>query len=128
MTNLLPLVLDLTSPSPGIGWANEERMTLEQRGPADLLLALAVTHHLAIGNNVPLPAVADYFAKLGRRAIVEFVPKGDPMVQQMLRAREDVFTDYGQDAFEQAFAARFVIEERVPVAPSERVLYLMTTR
>lgn len=128
LERVLPLVLDLAAPSPGIGWANSERMTLEARGPADMLLALAVTHHLAIGNNVPLAAVADYFARLGRRAIVEFVPKSDPMVRRMLRSREDVFDRYDQPAFEDAFGARFVIDERVIVAPSDRLLYLMTTR
>ena len=128
LDRVLPLLLDLAAPSPGIGWANTERMTLDARGPADMLLALAVTHHLAIGNNVPLAALADYFARLGRRAIVEFVPKSDPMVRRMLRSREDVFDRYDQAAFEDAFGARFTIDERMVVAPSERVLYLMTTR
>ena len=134
---LLPLVTDLANPSPAIGWANQERQTLEQRGPADLLLALALVHHLAIGTNVPLDAVAEYFARLGRRAIVEFVPKSDPMVQQMLRARDDVFGNYTIEEFERAFSARFTIVERVPLAadiarsaiPAEgRVLYLMSAR
>ena len=128
ITGVLPLVLDLANPSTGIGWAGDERMSLEARGPADLLLALAVTHHLAIGNNVPLPSIADYFSRLGRRLIVEFVPKADPMVQQMLRSREDVFSDYGEAAFERAFGARFTIDARSVVAPSDRVLYLMTAR
>ena len=88
---LLPLVYDLTNPSPAIGWANEERMTLEDRGPADMVVALALVHHVSIGNNVPLTAFADYLARLGRRAIVEFVPKADPMAKRMLTAREDVF-------------------------------------
>lgn len=123
--NLLPLVSDLTTPSPAIGWANAERTTIEQRGPADVILALALVHHLAIGNNVPLASVADYFARLGRRAIVEFVPKTDPMVRQMLRTREDVFTSYTADEFERAFGERFTIVERVTLAPSQRVLYLL---
>jgi ribosomal protein L11 methylase PrmA len=125
---LLPLVYDLTNPSPAIGWANEERMTLEERGPADMVVALALVHHVSIGNNVPLTAFADYLARLGRRAIVEFVPKSDPMAKRMLAAREDVFDDYTVDGFEHAFAARFVIDERVPLSRSNRVIYLMTAR
>ena len=123
---LLPLVADLTNPSPGIGWANVERQTLEQRGPADVVLALAVIHHLAIGNNVPLDAVAAYFARLGRRAIVEFVPKSDPMVQGMLTSRADVFAHYTAEEFERAFSARFTIEQRAVISSSDRLLYLMT--
>ena len=126
LDTLLPLVADLTSPSPAIGWANVERQTLEQRGPADLILALAVVHHLAIGNNVPLTAVADYFSRIGRRAIVEFVPKSDPMVQRMMASRADVFESYTAEEFERAFSARFTIEQRAVIPTSDRLLYLMT--
>ena len=58
----LPLVLDLTNPSPAFGWAGRERHSLTERGPADLVQALAVIHHLAISNNVPLSRVAEYLA------------------------------------------------------------------
>ncbi len=125
---LLPLVMDLGAPSPAIGWANEERMTLEQRGPSALVLALALVHHLAIGNNVPLPAIAAYLARLARRLIIEFVPKSDSMVQQMLAGRDDVFPDYTQEQFEQAFDAHFIIDARQTVGASGRVLFLMTLR
>jgi hypothetical protein len=128
MESLLPLVSDLTSPSPAIGWANQERTTLEQRGPAEMILALALVHHLAIGNNVPLSAIAGYFARLGTRAIVEFVPKSDAMVQQMLSARDDVFESYSREQFERAFETHFSIDDRVTLAPSDRVLYLLTAR
>lgn len=128
LSTLLPLVFDLSNPSPAIGWANEERLTLQERGPADLIMALALVHHLAIGNNVPLPSLASYFARLGRRAIVEFVPKSDPMVRHMLASREDVFTDYTLEGFERSLAGRFTIDERVTLSPSDRVLYLLTAR
>lgn len=123
---LLPLVSDLASPSPAIGWANAERMTLAGRGPADMLLALALVHHLAIGNNVPFPKIAEYFAQLARRAIVEFVPRSDAMVRHMLSGRDDLFEDYDSEAFERAFGERFAIDQRVVLAPSDRVLYLLT--
>jgi ribosomal protein L11 methylase PrmA len=128
LETLLPLVSDLTNPSPAIGWANEERQTLDQRGPADLALALALVHHLAIGNNVPLPTIAAYFARIGRQLIIEFVPKNDAMVQGMLAARRDVFDTYAQQSFEEAFSSYFRIEERAPLASSDRHLYLMTAR
>lgn len=126
--NLLPLVGDLTNPSPTIGWAAEERDTLEDRGPADLVMALALIHHLAIANNVPLTRTAEYFARLGRHLIIEFVPKQDSQVQRMLRTREDVFEDYTQEGFEAAFETAFVIERQRAVSGSERTLYLMRRR
>ena len=88
------------------------------------MLALALAHHLAIGRNVPLPRLAAWFSRLGRAAIVEFVPKDDPQVRRLLRSRRDVFADYTQDAFEAAFAARFRLEAKAPLPGSGRVLYL----
>jgi hypothetical protein len=126
--NVLPLVCDLTNPSPGLGWANEERMTLQERGPADLLLALALIHHLAIANNVPLTKIADYFASLGSRLIIEFVPKSDEKVRHLLSSREDVFPDYTRDGFERAFKESFETERVEEIKGSERVLYLMRVR
>ena len=74
---LLPLVLDLTNPSPALGWANKERDSLHQRGPVDAIFALALIHHLAISNNVPFQRLADFFSDLGRWLVIEWVPKQD---------------------------------------------------
>jgi hypothetical protein len=127
-THLLPLVLDLSNPSPALGWAGEERLSLEQRGPADALMALALIHHLAIGNNVPLPQVADLLSRLGHHLIIEFVPKADSQVQRLLASRVDIFTNYDQTTFEAAFGRRFVIETRQPIPDTQRTLYLMRRR
>ena len=124
-TSVLPLVMDLTNPSPALGWALEERRSLIQRGPADLVLALALVHHLAIGNNVPLEGIAELFAQLGRQAIVEFVPKDDPMTRHLLAARKDVFPDYTLDGFRIAFARHFTIADEAPIADSRRTLFLL---
>jgi len=123
--NLLPLLVDLTNPSPSIGWANEERDSFGGRGPADMLMALALIHHLAISNNVPLLQVADYFATLGKWLVIEFVPKADSQVQKLLLSREDIFPNYTREGFETAFQQRFRIAEAVNVRESERTLYLM---
>ena len=126
--NLLPLLLDLTNPSPAIGWANRERESFGSRGPADLVLALAVIHHLAISNNVPLPQLADFFAETGKWLVIEFVPKEDSQVKKLLASREDIFPSYTRDGFESAFKEKFIFHEAVNVHESERVLYLMETK
>jgi hypothetical protein len=123
--NILPLLLDLTNPSPSIGWANEERDSFGARGPADMALALALIHHLAISNNVPLLHVADFFAKICKWLVIEFVPKSDSQVQRLLVSRQDIFPDYTRAGFEAAFGQRFRIAETVEVRESERVIYLM---
>ncbi len=122
---LLPLLLDLTNPSPAIGWAHRERDSFGDRGPADMVLALAVIHHLAISNNVPLPQLADFFAETGKWLVIEFVPKSDSQVKKLLASREDIFPTYTREGFEDAFKKRFKIREAVNVNESERVLYLM---
>ena len=126
--NILPLLLDLTNPSPSIGWANRERESFGSRGPADMLLALAVIHHLAISNNVPLPQLADFFASTGKWLVIEFVPKSDSQVRKLLASRDDIFPNYMRDGFESAFREKFNIQDAVNVRESERVLYLMESK
>jgi hypothetical protein len=123
--NLLPLVLDLTNPSPALGWHNRERDAFLERGPADAVLALALVHHLAISNNVPLPQVAAFFADCGEWLIVEFVPKADSQVQKLLRSRADIFPDYTREGFEMAFGRFYKVQKASQVRESERWLYLM---
>ena len=125
---VLPLLVDLANPSPDQGWAGEERASFLARGPADCAFALALVHHLAIGNNVPLPRVADFLARCGRGVVVEWVPKEDPQVARMLASRRDVFPDYTAVAFEAALAERFDVRRRVPLRGSTRVLYLCERR
>lgn len=123
-THITPLILDLTSPSPAIGWANKERPNLAQRGPADCVMALALIHHLAISNNLPFDFLASYFAQLGSYLIIEFVPKEDSKVQKLLATREDIFPHYNIAYFENAFENFFELIEKTAVLESHRTLYL----
>jgi hypothetical protein len=127
-TRLLPLLLDLTSPSPALGWAAAERDSIVDRSSADAVMALALIHHLAISNNVPLGHVAALLARLGRDLIIEFVPKSDPKVAVLLATREDVFPDYTEAGFEAAFGTLFDIERKTRLEGSERALYRMRRR
>ncbi|MHB8587059.1 MAG: class I SAM-dependent methyltransferase [Thermoplasmatota archaeon] len=123
--NVLPLVLDLANPSPARGWAGEELDPFHVRFQADAVMALALVHHLAIGRNVPLPRIAEYFAQLGQFLLIEFVPKTDPQVMRMLAFREDVFPGYTREGFEAAFAPHFRTIDASPIQGTQRVLYLM---
>jgi hypothetical protein len=123
--NVLPLLQDLFSPSPAIGWANEERDSFRQRGRCDALMALALVHHLAISNNTPLDRIAKLLAELADWLIIEFVPKSDSQVIRLLETRKDIFPDYTEEGFEQAFGKYFGVEKKDVVAGSDRILYLM---
>ncbi len=124
--NILPLLMDLNSPSASIGWENLERSSLVDRGPADLALALALVHHLAIGNNLPFGKIASFFAKCTQDLIIEFIPKNDSNAKRLLRAREDIFSSYSKRHFELEFKKYFTISSAVEIKGSKRILYLMS--
>jgi len=126
--NILPLVFNLSNPSPNIGWRNRERKTLAERGPVDLVMSLALIHHLAIANNYPLNSIAEFLAQLGNHLIIEFVPKEDAQVGRLLRFRQDIFDRYGENDFEEVFSNHFLIEEKQKLPESGRSIYLMKNK
>ena len=119
------MLLDLTNPTPAIGWANNERKPIHERATADCVLSLALIHHLAISNNVPLEYIARYFSTLGSWIIIEFIPKTDKKVKKLLATRKDIFSEYTQEGFEDAFSAYFDIHAQEQIKESKRILYLM---
>ena len=88
-------------------------------------MALALVHHLAISNNLPLGHIASFLAKICRSLIIEFVPKNDSQVQRLHASREDIFPDYTRQAIENEFSRCFTIENSVDIRESQRILYLM---
>jgi ribosomal protein L11 methylase PrmA len=123
--SVLPLVLDLTNPSGAIGWGHNERMSLLDRGPADAVLALALIHHLAISNNVPLGMIAKFFHDTCESLIIEFVPKEDSQVKRLLATREDIFPNYTLEGFKASFEKYFEICDSVTIDDSCRTMFLM---
>ncbi len=119
-------MLDLSSPSPSMGWALAERMSFNQRADFDCVMALALCHHLAISNNVPLSSIAEYFAKLCRCLIIEFVPKSDSQIKKMLLNRKDIFLGYDQANFELEFRKHFKLLDKKSVVESGREIYLFS--
>jgi ribosomal protein L11 methylase PrmA len=126
--NVLPLVLNLANPSPALGWALEERASTLDRIDGSTVVALALVHHLAISNNVPLPDLAALFARMASTLVIEFVPKEDSQVQRLLATRQDIFPDYTLDGFDAAFSAHFEITHRQAVPDSSRTLLAMRRR
>ncbi len=126
--NLLPLLLDLTNPSPSLGWACSERKSINERASCDLIMALALIHHLAISNNLPFEMLANYFSSISKYIIIEFVPKEDDKVKLLLTNRKDIFKSYSIDSFETAFCKYYSIEQKDPIEHSMRTLYLMKNK
>lgn len=124
-TDILPLTVDLTNPSPGLGWRGLERRPMADRGRPDLVLCLALLHHLAITGNVPVADAVDWLRSLGGSVVVEFVRRNDPMVERLLAAkRSDTHPDYDEAFFERRLGEAFAVERREELPSGTRVLYL----
>jgi SAM-dependent methyltransferase len=121
--NVLPLVMDVSDPSPGLGWRGRERRPLIERGRPDAVLCLALIHHLAITANVPIADLVDWFAEVGAAVVIEFPTPDDAMVKRLLLNRDSPYTDYAVEYFEKALGARFHIRNRLILSSGTRVLY-----
>ena len=124
-TNILPLFLDVTNPTPEIGFGLLERKSINSRGNVKCVMALALIHHIAISNNVFFDDIALWFSKLGKYLIIEFVPKEDSQVQKLLKTRNDIFNWYKIDQFEKSMSKYFKIIKKDKIKNSKRVIYLM---
>ena len=113
VTNILPLIVNVTDPSPNLGWRNMERKRIDERGRPDLVLTLALIHHVVIGGNIPMAEFVQWLRDLGGELVIEFVTRKDPMVVTLLRNKEDHYADYNEDVFERELAARFRIAKRL---------------
>ncbi|MEO5946236.1 MAG: hypothetical protein ABIP79_05430 [Chitinophagaceae bacterium] len=124
--NILPLIIDFSNPSPAIGLNNTERKTFQERVNTDMVFALAIIHHLVIGKNIPFASIANQFCKYTKKyLIIEFVPKADEKIQQMLKDKPDIYTNYSAEKFEKEFCVFFNIVKKQEIGSSGRVLYLM---
>ena len=126
--NVLPLVVDLSDPSPGLGWRWLERRTPVDRGLPDLVLFLALVHHVVLGANVPLDELVAWLAGLSEHLLIEWVDRDDPMVGRLLLNKEDLFVDYERDNFERLLEERFEILSRRELGSGTRVLYFARVR
>lgn len=128
ITNIVPLVIDASYPSPSMGWINREQPAFLSRKKFDLCLALALIHHIVIGKNITMEMIANFFADRCNYLLIEFVPKTDTKVIEMLQSRKDIFQNYSQEGFEAAFSVHFEIQQKAIIQNSERSLYILQRR
>jgi hypothetical protein len=128
-STILPLAVDVTDPSPALGWHGLERLTLDARGRPELTLCLAVLHHVAISGNVPVPEFLSWLAELRTALVIEFPTRDDTRVAALLRRKKaDAHPDYDREPFERALAERFEIERTEELASGTRILYFALPR
>lgn len=122
-SKILPLVCNIADPSPNLGWRGLERKELMKRGKPDLVLCLALIHHLVLTANIPLKEIIEWLSELDSDLIIEFVTKQDPMVHQLLRNKDDIYKDYKQEYFERCLSARFSIVRQETFNSGTRIIY-----
>lgn len=128
-SRILPLVMDLTNPSPALGWRSRERASFVDRAQPDLVLCLAVVHHLALTNTVPFPDVVAFLRDFDADLVVELPHREDPMAKRLLaRKREGVFDHYDKPQWEEALSAAFEIKNQQTLPSGTRSLYQATPR
>lgn len=120
---ITPLTMSLANPSPNFGWRGKECKSLEQRGKPDLILSLALIHHMVISENIPLHEFIGWLASFKSSIIIEYVTKDDPMVKKLLQNKEDIYTDYNLNHFEQCLSRSFKIVKKLRLSSNTRILY-----
>lgn len=125
ITHVFPIVLNLMQPTPASGWAHQEHKAFWERCEFDTIMALALIHHLSISNNVPFEKIAATFSRKAKQLLIEFVPKDDPKVMELLAHRTDIFSWYNQQHFEAVFSGYYTWDKPVAIPHSNRLLYFM---
>lgn len=122
---LHPLRVNLVNPPPAVGWMNRERPSLLERGGRrDLVLALALIHHLCLGKNISFTELGRLFRQLGKWVVAEFVPRSDPQSQRLLRTRPDIFDSVSEPLFLKTMSEYFRLEDTREVGATGRTLHL----
>lgn len=122
--NILPLVHNVADPSPNWGWRNRERSDLQSRSQPDLVLCLALIHHVVISANIPLAEFVDWLAGLTGKLVIEYVSRNDDKVETLLRNKQDKYQDYSRESLQANLERHFVIRRRTDVNDGNRTLYL----
>ena len=125
---ILPLVSNVADPPPRLGWRGMERGSLADRGRPELILCLALIHHLAISANIPVHEIVEWLRSLGGALVIEFVAKEDPMVRRLLQNKRDDYADYDRGHFEGCLKSLFDVSQVAELAGGARVLYFATPR
>ena len=122
-TNITPLVMNVSNPSPDQGWAGKERRAFDARNRPDLVMCLALLHHVSLGANVPIPMFLDWLRSLGASVIVEFVDRHDEMVEKLLAQKQETYPEYTREIFDTELRKRFLVHDEMPLKGNKRHIY-----
>lgn len=121
--NFQPIYMNINNPSPNQGWNEKERKGFNQRMKFDGMIALALYHHITIGNNISMDEAVEWLVSFAPKGIIEFVPKNDEMIVEMMKLKGDIFDNYSEERFKLLLEQKSTIVSRNKVNASGRVLY-----
>jgi len=124
LNNVQTLHLDFANPAPAIGFANCERKSFLQRVDVDLILALALIHHLVITHDLPFEKLASQLAKMTRFLIIEFPQREDEKVIQISQAKPYQYKSYTHENFINSFGQYFNLKSVEVISGNNRSIYL----
>ncbi|MDG2243859.1 MAG: hypothetical protein P8L66_10235 [Rhodospirillaceae bacterium] len=124
-SNILPLVMNLSNISPGQGWAGSERQAFDKRRDPDLVLCLALIHHIRMSANVPNVLFLKWLRSLNSDVVLEFVNREDEMVVKLLTNKKEQYADYDIEQFIREAELFFTIENREPLKDGKRELFFL---
>jgi SAM-dependent methyltransferase len=127
-TNILPIVMNLGSASPNQGWRGTERKALENRAKPELILCLALIHHIVISANIPLQEFVGWLRDFECEVVIEAVGLGDDMTRMLLRNRVNQYDELEDDTFERILGARFHIVRSEPLKGGMRKIYHLSPK
>lgn len=126
---ILPLYVDMSDSGGGIGWRGKERPGVFDRGTPDIVLYLAVIHHVAITFNIPVAAQLDMLADLTPEIVIEMPHADDPMVRKLLvNKREGIHDDFNLQEFERLLGERFNVQSKMLLSSGTRTIFHATRK
>ena len=123
--NIIPLVMDLANASPNQGWAGKERAAFDTRRSPDMVLCLALVHHLRVAANVPLASFIEWLESLNAAVVIEFVGRDDEMFSRLIENKDDDYPDYTAENFRSELERRFTIGDSLELKGGKREIFLL---
>ena len=122
-SNILPLIINLANISPDQGWAGSERAAFDRRGKPDMILVLALVHHVRISANIPFDLFLAWLRMLDAEIVIEFVDRHDEMVVKLLTNKKEQYADYSRETFVRQVEERFRIKNRAVLKGGKREIF-----
>ena len=126
LTHVNVLMQELAETSSNLGVNEKEIASIFSRAKSEMVLALAVEHHLHLTNQISFSQIAEMFSLFSSKYLItEFIPANDSKVQLLIINRKKDLSTYTIEAYVTALEKYFKIIEETKLADSGRTLILL---